>query len=86
VREIMGTREVEVDIGDCATLLCVLRRLSAQFGEPLTSAILRDAENWELHPRIRLLVNGCDVDGLRGLATAMGPGDVLTIYPPVSGG
>ena len=86
VREIIGTREIEVDIGECATLLCVLRRLSARFGEPLTSAILQGDENRELRPRIRLLVNGRDVAGLRGVATAVGAGDVLTIYPPVSGG
>ena len=86
VREIMGTREVEVDICGCVTLLYVLKKLSAQFGESLTSTILHDAESGELHPRIRLLVNGCDVAGLRGLATTVEPGDVLTIYPPVSGG
>jgi molybdopterin synthase sulfur carrier subunit len=86
VKEIIGAREVEVDLGDCATLRCVLRRLSAQYGEPLTSALLQDSENGELRPRIRLLVNGRDVAGLRGVATTVGAGDVLTIYPPVSGG
>jgi MoaD family protein len=86
VREIIGAREVEVDLGECTTLWCVLRRLSAQYGEPLTSALLRDGENGELHPRIRLLVNGRDATGLRGVATTVRTGDVLTIYPPVSGG
>lgn len=86
MREIIGAREIEVDLGDCATLRCVLRRLSAQFGKPLTSALLQGGENGELRPRIRLLLNGRDVAGLRGVATAVGAGDVLTIYPPVSGG
>ena len=86
VREIIGAGEVEVDLGDCATLRCVLRRLSAQFGESLTSALLEGGEDGEPRPRIRLLVNGRDVAGLRGVATAVGAGDVLTIYPPVSGG
>ena len=40
----------------------------------------------ELSERVSIFRNGRDVRYLQGLATPVGPGDVLDLFPPVAGG
>jgi molybdopterin synthase sulfur carrier subunit len=80
--EVAGERHVEVD-GDAETA-----------GEALDALLesvpaLRDRvldESGDLADHVNLLRNGENVAAAEGLATPVGPGDELALFPPVSGG
>jgi len=79
--EVAGERHVEVD-GDAETA-----------GEALEALLvahpgLRDRviESGDLADHVNLLRNGENVAAAEGLATPVGPGDELALFPPVSGG
>lgn len=79
-RDAAGVKHLELD---GATVGEVLRELLAQ--HPEMEEELFEAPG-VLSERVSVFVNGRDVRYLQGLATPVGPEDVLDLFPPVAGG
>ncbi|WP_287372302.1 ubiquitin-like small modifier protein 1 [Oceanithermus sp.] len=79
-RDVAGVKHLELD---GATVGEVLERLLAR--HPEMQGKLFDAPG-VLSERVSVFVNGRDVRYLQGLATPVGPEDVLDLFPPVAGG
>ncbi len=72
--QIAGRREVEVEATSTSQLL---QRLYELFGEPFRK---------ELEQGMIMLVNGHDVEHLRGMETPLQDGDTVSLFPPAGGG
>ena len=82
-REAVGQERVELAaVKDLAALLDELVR---QFGERMAGQLYEPGSK-KLRETVNILVNGRGVNFLDGLATKLKDGDVVAIFPPVSGG
>lgn len=82
-REAVGQERVEVAaVGDVAALLDELVR---RFGEKITEQLYGPGSK-KLRETVNVLVNGHGINLLSGLDTKLKDGDVVAIFPPVSGG
>lgn len=82
-REAVGQERVEVAaVGDVAALLDELVR---RFGEKITEQLYGPSSK-KLRETVNVLVNGHGINLLSGLDTKLKDGDVVAIFPPVSGG
>lgn len=79
-RDVAGVKHLELD---GATVGEVLEKLLAL--HPEMQGELFEAPG-VLSERVSVFVNGRDVRYLQGLATPVGPDDVLDLFPPVAGG
>lgn len=85
LQEVIGRREVELDLPQGTALKELLSHMVGVWGERLSERIFK-AGTEELLPRIRVMVNGRDMQFLRGLETVLQDGDEVYLFPPVSGG
>jgi molybdopterin synthase sulfur carrier subunit len=83
LRDIVGGRSVEVDLGPGAVVRDLLARLFEQY--PALEPRVVD-EAGELRHAVNIFVNGRSVRFLGGLDTELQSQDELTIFPPVAGG
>lgn len=83
LRDVVGGRSVEVELGNGATVNKMLSRLFEQFPD-LEPRVLD--ESGELRPAVNIFVNGRSTHHLEGLDTKLLPDDDLTMFPPVGGG
>lgn len=82
-REAVGKEREQVEgVKDVASLLDELVR---RFGKPLSEE-LYSPETRQIRDTVNILVNGRGVSFLDGLGTPLKDGDVVAIFPPVSGG
>jgi molybdopterin synthase sulfur carrier subunit len=82
LREKVGAPEADVDfIG--TTVMDLVEALSDIHGEFFRDQVL---EGDGLRSMVKILVNGRDVKGLRGLFTELKEGDRVSIFPPAAGG
>jgi len=82
-REAVGQERVEVAaVGDVAALLDELVR---RFGEKITGQLYESGSK-KLRETVNVLVNGHGINLLSGIDTKLKDGDVVAIFPPVSGG
>ena len=82
-REAVGREQVEVTaVMDVAALL---DELVQRFGERMTEQIYKSGSK-KLRETVNILVNGRSINLLSGLDTKLKDGDVMAIFPPVSGG
>lgn len=82
-REAAGQERVEVAaVGDVAALLDELVR---RFGERIAEQLYESGSK-KLRETVNVLVNGHGINLLSGLDTKLKDGDVVAIFPPVSGG
>lgn len=79
-REAVGTKTVERDVGDGATVGEVLAALEADYDD------LDLLEDGDLREHINVLRNGREVLHMEGIDTVLEDGDTLSIFPPVAGG
>ena len=85
LQEVIGRREVELDLPQGTALKELLSHMVGVWGERLSERIFK-AGTEELLPRIRVMVNGRDMQFLQGLETVLQDGDEVYLFPPVSGG
>lgn len=83
LRDVVGSRSVEVELRPGATVRELLTRLFEQF--PNLEPRLLD-EAGELRRSVNVFVNGRGVPHLEGLDTKLQPDDEVSIFPPVAGG
>ncbi len=82
-REITGKEQESVKgVGNISSLLDELVR---RFGDKLAKQLYSPGAR-ELLETVNILVNGKGISFLRGLNTSLKDGDVVAIFPPVSGG
>ena len=82
-REATGLGQIEVPIvKDIASLLNVLVE---RFGSELAEQLYEQGTK-KLLDTVNIFVNGRSMNSLEGLATLLKNGDVIAIFPPVSGG
>lgn len=80
-REIIGKREIEVELKGNSSVRDLLEELCKQY-DLRTLLFEGDA----LQKYIKVLVNGEDVVFLKGLETKLKSGDEIALFPPVAGG
>ena len=85
LQEVIGLREVELDLPQGITLKELLSHMVSVWGKRLSERLFKEGTE-ELLPRIRVMVNGRDIQFVQGLETVLQDGDVVHLFPPVSGG
>ena len=79
-REAVGTRDLEREFDENATVGDVLTALSEEYAD------LEFYEDGELRGYLSILLNGRDIAHLEGEGTPVGDGDTISLFPPVAGG
>ncbi|MGC8817199.1 MAG: ubiquitin-like small modifier protein 1 [Candidatus Hadarchaeum sp.] len=79
-REAAGVESALVEAADVYSLL---KALVAKFGERLSKLLF---EGEKLRETACIIVNGKSINLSEGLRTKLKDGDVVAIFPPVSGG
>ena len=82
LRNVTRTSE-EVWTRPAATLGDLLADLVAKYGKPFASWVMPEGKGAGL---ALILVDGQDCRSLQGLATPLGPGSRVSIFPPLAGG
>ncbi|MFH1488965.1 MAG: MoaD/ThiS family protein [Pseudomonadota bacterium] len=85
LKQIIGKREVDIEIPEASTVEALLSGMVRTWGEELGSYLFVTGSN-RIHSHIRLMVNGQDIGFLNGLETVLKDGDEILILPPVAGG
>ena len=80
-RDLFGGRERDLAVGEGGTVRDALSLLCD------TNEHRREVfEGESLKPHLIVMVNGVHVESLRGLDTALSPGDTLAVFPMLGGG
>lgn len=82
LQEIAGTGEVRLEAD---TVMSVLEQLVTMF-QKLKPEIFEDYDNRGLKARVKIMVNGRNIDYLDGLRTRLIEGDRVAVFPVVAGG
>lgn len=85
LQEVIGRREVEVDLPQGTSLKGLISHMVGVWGERLSERLFKTGTE-ELLPRIRIMVNGRDMQFVQGFETRLQDGDAVYLFPPVSGG
>lgn len=84
IRDAIGAGVVNVTLQEGADVKRLLDELVMLYGKAFSERVL--GERGGLLPYVKLLVNGRDIDFLKGLRTALKDGDEVALFPPVGGG
>jgi len=84
LREITGKKADEIQLHNTITVEELLTLLSDKYGEKFREYIY-DKEG-KVHGFLSFLVNGKNINVLRGFDTELKQGDIIAIIPPVGGG
>ena len=82
LREITGTKSVEIDAADIKHLLEELTRM---FGKRFSDAVI-EPQSGGLKRFYSCMVNGKRIELLNGYQTKLNDGDAVALFPPVGGG
>jgi len=83
--QLLGSREVELEMPPRATVRSAIACLVSRFGTNAERKLINPSSG-EPYPYLRLVLNGRDIAFLNGLDTVMDAGDTLIIIPPAAGG
>lgn len=91
LKEILGQRELELFRPRGSTIKELIASMIDTFGERLSSVIYGSEKQCgqaaeRVFPRVRIMVNGHDIEFLGGMATLLQEGDTVLILPMVAGG
>jgi molybdopterin converting factor small subunit len=84
VRDVVGARSVEVEVGPPETARGLFGALFARYGQPLRD-VLVDPETGELTP-VLLVVNGEAISSTHDMDRPVRTGDEITLVFPIGGG
>jgi molybdopterin synthase sulfur carrier subunit len=85
-RSIVGKESIDVDIDVNGKIIDLVRVLSDRIGKPEFRKILIDPELEDPRPNNVVLVNGREINSLKGLETELHDGDEVVMIPVVHGG
>jgi molybdopterin synthase sulfur carrier subunit len=83
-REHTGKKGEDLKIGEETTVGEILKLLAHKYGEELREALFDEGGN--LKNYVRVLMDGQDIQGLKGIYTILQPNCTLSIFPPAAGG
>jgi len=84
LRELLKNREIEVEMGDGATVKDLLSILVEKYGEELREYLfLKDGS---LKDHFVIYINGVSLNEAGGVHGILRNGDIVAILPPISGG
>lgn len=84
IREIVGEHDIWFEVNSGDTVESFLEVLESRFGAAFKDAVGKPFE--DENPKIRILVNGRDIDFLQGAKTELKEEDTIVLIPPVAGG
>jgi molybdopterin synthase sulfur carrier subunit len=82
LQDISRTGEVDLKVD---TVMSALEKLVAMF-EKLKPEIFEDYSQRQLKDKIKVMVNGTNIDYLAGLETKLTEGDRMAVFPVLAGG
>jgi len=85
-RSIVGKDSIAVDVGESSRVIDLVREISDQISKPEFTKILIDPELDDPRPNNVILVNGREINSLKGLETELHEGDEVVLIPLVHGG
>ncbi len=85
LKQILGQREFEVSIQEGSTVKNLLAWMIERWGDKLSPHLFQP-ESDRVLPHIRLLVNGRDIQFLKGVDTVLHDGDEFSMLPILTGG
>lgn len=80
-----GSHKILLELREGSSLKDLINTLSEKYGKLFKESILQPEKD-EIHPYIKILLNGRDVEFLNGLLTKLNDGDEVVIIPPAGGG
>ena len=84
IREITDESEIELEIRPGDGIETVMKTLELRYGKGFKEATTGTTTSGI--PNVSILVNGRDMDFLKGLKTELQEGDIVVLIPPVAGG
>lgn len=84
IREITDESEIELEIRPGDSIETVMKTLELRYGKDFKEATTGITASGI--PNVSILVNGRDIDFLKGLKTELQEGDIVVLIPPVAGG
>jgi len=84
LREIVGKKEEQIQLSDCATIEALLKQLSKKYGEDFEDYVYD--ELGKIRGHLQFLVNGKSTLTEQKMKTRLREGDEIAILPPVGGG
>jgi sulfur-carrier protein len=82
LQDISRTGEVSLEAD---TVMSALEKLVTRF-EKLKPEIFEDYHQRQLKDKIKVMVNGTNIDYLAGLGTKLNEGDRVAVFPVLAGG
>lgn len=82
VREITGTKSIEIEAEDINDMLT---KLGQTYGKSFTNAVI-DSSSGQLKRFYSCMVNGKRIELIDGYQTRLKDKDVVALFPPVGGG
>jgi molybdopterin synthase sulfur carrier subunit len=83
LREAAGTKELEEELEENATVRSLLERLGSKLPKRFRELVF---EGQDVSKNVIILVNRRGIRELEGLETKLKDGDEVALLPPVSGG
>lgn len=80
-----GSNRITLEVKDGSNLKDLIDVLSEKYGKNFKESILQSGKD-EVQPYIKILINGRDIEFLKGLLTELKDGDEVVIIPPAGGG
>lgn len=84
LRNLTGTREERLAVGEDQTIEDILGILSKKYGKEFEDYVLSGRDRRGL--RVLFFLDGRNIEGLDGLKTKLRAGSVVALMPPVAGG
>ncbi len=85
LRELAGKGDIALEFNvEVVTVSDVLRELVRRFGRNFGDYLLN--QRGKVQDHLQLLVNGRNIELMKGLDTHLEEGDIVAIVPPVGGG
>jgi sulfur-carrier protein len=85
LKKIIGARQLDVELNEGASVDDLLLLVRERWGEALSSHLF-EPETGHLIPHVRIMVNGRQIEFLKGVETPLCEGDEVLLLPLVAGG
>ena len=85
IKQAVGKRQMEIEIPQGSTVEDVVAYMKDRWGEKLSPHFI-DSHSGDVHPYVRIMINGRTIQFLDGMDTLLQEGDEVLILPLASGG